>query len=180
MYCLPFKQTDKIIELGGGDNPLYHPNYDYRRVKGVDFIADFNKTLPIISENFDGVFCKHTLEYISWRMVRFFLTECYRILSSGGVAVFITTNLLEQARILVESPSDKWNDDFINMIFGNQDYDSYDSYGSYDSYNKNTHMSGFSPEYIKRILKGIGFKDIKIQSIYSDFGSTDMIVECRK
>jgi ubiquinone/menaquinone biosynthesis C-methylase UbiE len=171
MYCLPFDKEDKVVELGGGSNPLYHPNYDNRRVKGVDFIADFSKPLPIISENFDGIYCKHALEYVSWRIVRFFLTECYRILSCGGVAIFITTNLLEQARILTESPSDKWNDSFISMIFGNQDRDIYDS---------NSHMSGFSPEYIKRILKGIGFKDIKISPIYSDFGPMDMIIECRK
>jgi ubiquinone/menaquinone biosynthesis C-methylase UbiE len=169
MYHLPFNLEDKVIELGGGGNPLYHPNYDIRRgIKGIDFIADFNKSLPIISENFDGIYCRHALEYVSWRNVRFFLSECYRILKPCGHAVFITTNLLEQARVLVESPADKWSDDLIGMMFGNQDYA------------ENIQKCGFSPEYIKRILKGIGFKDIKIQFIYSDLGSTDMIVEAAK
>lgn len=169
-YTLPFKQNDKVIELGGGDNPQFHPNYDTRRVKGVDFISDFNEPLPIISENFDGLFCRYALEHINWRNVKNFLGETYRILKYGGHAVFITSNLLEQAKVLVDYDKNnkEWNDNLIGMIFGAEDY------------KENTHQSGFSPNYITQILTEIGFKDIKISPIYSDFGNTDMIIETTK
>lgn len=168
MFSLPFNPTDKIIELGGGSKPFFHPNVDVRNLPTVDLVVDFSCRLPIPNDCYDGVFCQYSLEHISWRKVRFFITECYRILKSNGKIVFITANLLEQARVLVDSPADKWCDDFIGMIFGGQDY------------GENSHQCGFSPEYIKRILKGIGFKDVKITPIYSDFGPTDMAVEAVK
>lgn len=168
MYSLPFKKNDKIIELGGGSNPSYHPNLDVRNIPNVDLVVDFNKSLPIPNNEYQGIFCKYAIEHISWRMIRFFLSECYRILTPSGKAIFITANLLEQARVLVNSPSDKWCDNYIGMIFGGQDY------------GENAHQSGFSPDYIMRILKGIGFKDIKITPIYSDFGPTDMTIEATK
>lgn len=168
IYSVPFKPNDKIIELGGGSNPFYHPNLDVRNVSNVDLVVDFNKTLPIPNNTYNGLFCRYALEHISYRNVRFFLSECYRILKPTGKAVFITANLLEQARVLVNSPADKWCDNYIGMIFGGQDY------------GENSHQCGFSPEYLSRILKGIGFKDIKISPIYSDFGPTDMVVEATK
>lgn len=168
MYTLPFKSEDKIIELGGGRKPLYHPNVDIRNLSNVDLVVDFNSSLPIPNDYYDGLFCRYALEHISWRKVRFFISECHRILRSEGIAIFVTANLLEQARVLVSSPADKWNDNLIGMIFGGQDYE------------ENAHQCGFSPEYLKKNLREIGFDNIKISSIYSDFGPTDMIIECIK
>lgn len=168
VHTLPFNPNDKILELGGGDNPLYHPNIDIRLLPNVDLVIDFNYCLPIPNDSYKGVFCRYTVEHISWRRIRFFLSEIYRILMLGGKVIIITANLLEQARVLVSSPSDQWCDNYIGMVFGGQDY------------TENGHMCGFSPEFLTRILKGIGFKDIKILPIYSDFGPTDMIVEATK
>ena len=84
MITLKTKPTDKVIELGGGANPQVHPNVDCRPcfdAQGnptVDFQADFNKPLPIGSDEFDGVFSQFSLEHISWRNVPQFLKEVFR------------------------------------------------------------------------------------------------------
>lgn len=162
------KPNDKIIELGGGSNPTFHPNLDIRSLPNVDLIVDFNNHLPIPDNSYSLVYSKYLIEHVSWRNVKNLLKEIYRILNMDGRAILITANLLEQARVLVNSTSDKWNDDLIGMIFGAEDY------------SENTHRCGFSPEYINKILKDIGFNNIKINPIYSDFGPTDMIIEARK
>lgn len=165
---LLFKLSDKIVELGGGSNPKFHPNFDIRNVPGVDCVVDFNNSLPIPDETYDGLLCRYALEHVSWRRVKGFLSETYRILKKGGYAVFITANLLEQARVLVNSPSDKWCNEFVGMIFGDQNY------------GENSHQCGFSPEFLTKILKDIGFKHVDISAIYSDFGPTDMVVKAIK
>ena len=163
-YTLPFKSSDKIIELGGGENCLYHPNVDVRPGPQTDFTADFNKELPITSEEFDGVFCRFAIEHISWRHVTGFVKECYRILKPGGKAVIITANLLEQAKRLVNA--EQFDDDLVCMIFGGNDYP------------ENTHRCGFSPESATRLFQNIGFSEI----IILPFGDlrTDMIIEATK
>jgi ubiquinone/menaquinone biosynthesis C-methylase UbiE len=84
------RDDEKVIELGGGDAPLFRPNVDVRPGPQTDFVADFNGPLPITSEEWDVVFAKYVVEHLSWRNVRGFLAECLRILKPGGRLVFIT------------------------------------------------------------------------------------------
>lgn len=175
-YILPFKQGDIIAEFGGGEKPVFCPNIDIRRLPGVDIVADFNKPLPIPSESYDGIYSNYNLEHISWRSVNRLLREICRILKPGGIVVFVTANLLEQARILVNSQH--WNDDLICMLFGGQRFDEKTEFD--EQWDGNAHHCGFSPEYITKLLKEIGFKDIKIIPIQTDVGPTDMIVEAKK
>lgn len=158
----------RTIELGGGNNPQFRPNYDIRNLQNVDRVIDLNGPLPIPDNSYELVYSRYFIEHISYRNVDNILQEMYRILVPGGNLLIITSNLLEQARVLVSNPTDKWCDEFIGMIYGGQDYE------------ENSHKCGFSPEYITRILKNIGFKDILISPIYSDFGPTDMIVQAIK
>lgn len=166
VYHLPFKPGDAVIELGGGCFPIFRPNFDIRPLKSVDRVVDFNLPLPIPDNSYDGVFGQYMLEHISWRHINQFLEDVYRILKPDGIAVFITANLLEQAKVLVNTSH--WEKKLISMIFGDQNY------------NENSHQCGFSPEYINRILTNIGFKGIKIESIYTEVGPTDMTIEARK
>lgn len=164
IYNTPFKQTDSIVELGGGQNPRFRPNVDVRAVPEVDIVADLSKPLPLNNNEWDGVFCSYALEHISWRNVRDFIKETFRILAPGGTAVFITADLLEQARMLTEAPSldDKW----VGMVFGDNDYP------------ENSHRCGFSPESAGRIFKEIGFDRVTI--IRHPDWRGDMIIEATK
>ena len=161
---LPFKLGDKVIELGGGTQPLFRPNADVRWLSNVDIACDFNWPLPIPSCSYDGVYSRFVLEHISWRKVRQFISEIHRILTPGGIAFVITANLLEQARKIVEAKV--WNDDLPCTIFGDNDYP------------ENTHRSGFSPEYAARLFREAGFYKVEVSPLPEC--STDMVIVGRK
>ncbi|HEY3235153.1 MAG TPA: methyltransferase domain-containing protein [Polyangiaceae bacterium] len=163
-YVFPF-QGDKLIELGGGTRPLFRPNVDVRAGPSVDIVADFHQPLSMLeSAAYDGVFSQFAIEHISWRRVRAFIRETHRILRPGGSAVFITANLLEQVRKLVEAKH--WNDDLIGTIFGGNDYA------------ENTHRCGFSPDYITLLMKQAGYFEVRV--VPHPMCATDMLVEAHK
>jgi len=162
-YLLPFKPGDKVLEVGGGDRPQFHPNLDVREGPGVDIICDLNEPLPIESEIYDGVFGMYIIEHISWRRVRHFISETHRVLRPGGVVVQITANLLEQARQLVETP--EWNDSLVCQIFGDNDYP------------ENTHRCGFSPAYAIKLFREADFHEV---TIFEHSCPTDMIIQAKK
>jgi predicted SAM-dependent methyltransferase len=154
-----------MIELGGGENPQFRPNLDYREGPSVDYVADLSGPLPLPDNEFDGVFCAYALEHVSWRNVKAFLGEVLRILKEDRTAVFIIPNLLEQARVLVGKTA--WEDQDICMIFGDQDY-----------MPGNSHLCGFSPESAMRIFREVGFADVLVMPHPNC--RTDMIVEAKK
>ena len=49
---LPFKNGDKVLEIGGGENPRFRPNVDIRAGNNVDFVADLSQGIPTESEAF--------------------------------------------------------------------------------------------------------------------------------
>ena len=148
-YRLPFKRGWRVCELGGGSQPLFHPNLDIRWAPGVDLPCDFNYPLPVPSESFEGIFAKFAIEHIAWPNVRQFVGELHRILSPGGIAVVVTANLLEQCKRLVEA--EEWNDDLVCMIFGNQREGA-----------ENAHKSGMSPAYADKLFTEAGFYQVQI------------------
>ncbi|GAJ19876.1 unnamed protein product [marine sediment metagenome] len=87
------------------------------------------------------------------------------------MAVIITANLLEQARVLIER--EEWDDDLIYMVFaGNPDYPS------------NYHRSSPSPEYAIKLFREAGFHSITIyewppsKEIWGR--ATEMVIEAKK
>ena len=163
-YSLPFKSTDKVLEVGGGDRPNFRPNLDIRPSPTVDIVADLNQPWPVGNEIYDGVFGMYIIEHISWRKVRQFIAETHRVLKPSGVAVMITANLFEQAKKLVETP--EWDDNLVCMIFGDNDY------------SENTHRCGFSPAYAIKLFREAGFHEVTI--FEHPACKTDLIIEAHK
>lgn len=154
----------KIVELGGGDNPIYHPNVDIRSCEQVDIVSDFDNPLPLPSGEFDGVFCRYAIEHISWRSISTFISEIGRILKVGGHAIVITANLKEQARVIANR--EVWEGDYESrLIFGNQDF------------NDNSHKCGMSPELASRLFNSAG---MTVQIVPVDGCITDMIIYAEK
>jgi len=164
-YSLPFKPGDRIIELGGGEYPLFHPNIDCNQLPTVDIVADLEEPLPIEDESYNGVFSRYLMEHLRLTKVRGFLSEVYRILRPEGIAVIVTANLLEQAKRLIEV--EEWQDSTVQMIFG----------GNPD-YAENYHRSSLSPKYALRLLTEAGFK--KVDIFEHPETKTDMIIEAMK
>lgn len=171
-----FGSGAKVIELGGGARPAFRPNcdcrmcYDEHGRQTVDFTADFNELLPIQDSEWDGVYCCFVLEHLSYRKVRQFLTEVFRILSPGGKAVFITANTeaqIEWARSHREGWDNKDTfDSFSCILFGDQDYP------------ENSHKNYLDMPLVGDLLQRAGFVDLIVQP----FGArnTDMLAIATK
>lgn len=164
-YSLPFKPGSSVIELGGGSQPMFHPNADIRKASGVDHVVDLSKPLPFPSAGYDGVFSKYALEHVSWRAMPSLVKEACRLLKPGGTAVFVIPNTKAQMKWALEQPEEAY-DKVAQCLFGDLDYD------------ENSHKAAFSPAYARRVFREAGFSDVATLP-HGELG-TDMIVEARK
>jgi len=171
----PFGPNDKVIELGGGDNPRFRPNVDIRRFSNVDYVTDLNDPtgeLGTMYREFDGVFSHYALEHVSWRNVHKLIKLTYDLLKPGGVAMFIIPNLVEQAKYVVaRAKADEFGDNEVCCIFGDQNYEG-------ANWRANSHTAGFSPWSITKLFRDAGFESVLV--VPHPATDTDMVVEARK
>ena len=160
-----FKPGGKVIELGGGTNPLIRPNVDSIACPTVDLVADFNKPLPLESDFYDGVFSRYAIEHISWHNIEQFISELYRITKRNGKIIIVTANLLEQCKSVIKEGVNKAT---VERIFGSQEFADH----------AGAHKSGFSPLYATKLFKKAGFNYAKIYP--HPVSTTDMIIEAYK
>ena len=190
MIQLQVPADARMIELGGGNNPMVLPrcrggnalNVDVRQAYGpdgqpcVDLVADFNEPLPIQDGEWDIVLSKFSIEHLSWRKVRQFIGELFRIMKPGGKAVVITANTEKQLEVVkkriagdVSALPDKADDDFSAyscILFGDNDYP------------ENCHRNFLSPSLAQDLFGGAGFYPVQIAP-YGDL-QTDMLIEAVK
>jgi predicted SAM-dependent methyltransferase len=167
VITLRSKPTDKLIELGGGDNPQIRPNLDCRPGPNVDIVADLHDKLPLADQEYDGVFSHFALEHVSWRKVPALISEVLRILKPGGKFVCVVPNTEAQLRWIAEHPNG-WDDkgpfeSASCVLYGDQDYP------------ENSHKSYFSPGIALLLFESLGFVQIKIHP-YGE-RETDMCIE---
>jgi glycosyltransferase involved in cell wall biosynthesis/predicted SAM-dependent methyltransferase len=155
----------KMLEIGGGDTPLYRPNMDMRRLPTVDIVTDLEGDWPVESETFDGVFGKYVIEHMSWRKIPHFAAEIFRVLKPGGSAMMIGPNTLNQCREIARR--NRITIDESAMLFGGQEERGW-----------NEHKAAFSPEYIKEIFAKAGFDRIEVEDWPQT--PTDMILKVWK
>lgn len=165
---LPFRNGSRIVELGGGETCVFRPNVDVRPGPTVDIVADFNNPLPIPDKSYDGVYSSYNIEHMSWRKVKQFISEIYRILDDGGVVFVITANLYEQCKSLIK---EDWVEDDICRLFGGQNY-------SGNDWISNAHYCGFSPNYAVKLFREAGFSTVI--TIPHPHCKTDLIIEAHK
>jgi predicted SAM-dependent methyltransferase len=164
-YSLPFNPSGKILELGGGTQPMFHPNVDIREGPGIDIVADLSKPLPVDSDSYDGIFSKYALEHVSWRVMPALVKEAYRIVKPNGKAVFVIPNTKAQMEWALKQ-EDETYDKVAQCLFGDLDYA------------ENSHKSAFSPAYAIKVFREAGFSDVAV--VPHGELKTDMIVESRK
>lgn len=172
MLELRTKPGEKLLELGGGDNP--HPacecNVDVRPGPKVHFSCDFNGPLPMQDSEWDGVLCQYALEHVSFRAIPGFLKEVLRILKPGGKAVFVVPNTEQQLQWIIKNP-DGWDgkktfEAASELLYGSQDYP------------ENSHKAWLCPDTATDLFRGAGFNSVNVQP-FNERG-TDMIVEAVK
>lgn len=164
-----FGDVKEILEVGGGDKPIFHPNMDIRKLPTVDIVADLNKEWPVPAGSLGGVYSAYAIEHVSWRKIGHFVSELHRVLRHGGRAVIVTANLKAQAEKL--AAKEDFSDEDLSMIFGDQNYGD-------DEWRANSHTSGFSPRGIQRLFWQAGFADV-ITYVHPNC-PTDMMIEAMK
>lgn len=159
----------RVIELGGGSLPQWHPNVDARYCSDdqgrptVDFTADFNAALPIASDEWDVVFSRYAIEHVSWRRLRGFVAEIHRILKPGGEAVIVTANAEAQMRWAL---AQDWDERVSQCLGGDQDY------------GENCHQVFLNPTWAARLFREAGFDRVLVTPHGAI--STDLVIEAKK
>lgn len=164
---LLFNTSDKVVELGGGSRPVFHPNLDVRKLPEVDIVADFNKPLMLESGVYDGLYSNFLIEHISFRSLKQFISECFRVLKPGGTAIFITANLYEQCKCVIEKENDETFDN-QTLIFGGQGEEGIEA---------GSHKSSMTPKLALKLFTDAGFSEVKV---LEHPVKTDMIIEVTK
>jgi predicted SAM-dependent methyltransferase len=167
---VPFKQGGKILEVGGGDQPLFRPNLDMRKLPTVDYVCDLEEKWPVPDASYDGIFSKFVIEHMSWRKVPHFASECFRVLKPGGSAMMVGPNTLEQCKEIAKL--NKIGIEESSLLYGGQEERGW-----------NEHKAAFSPEYAIEVFQRAGFERVETEPWPGQIWTgarTDMIIRAYK
>jgi predicted SAM-dependent methyltransferase len=161
------------LQLGAGQNAL--PgwfNTDYFPRPEI-FFLDVTKTFSMPPDSFDFIFTEHHIEHISYKHAVFMLKESYKVLKPGGVIRIATPDLRN-------SLSDYLNDDaakkglshsnefLLSGFYKAINYIPVDDYTKAhqinDMFYNYEHQFIYDFESLERILKSVGFINIKDSS----------------
>ena len=147
----------KMIELGGGSSPVYHPNFD--AVEG-DTICDLTEGIPLPNASIEGIYSKDFIEHLTFTDFISLLGECKRVLLKGGKIEFITPDVYQTLFTWK-----RWNDHTHNVIIGDHDVYVID----WDSCSLALrHKMWFTPELLRYILSKEGWSNIEISEYKKD------------
>lgn len=94
----PIDWTKPIsLDIGSGHNPTPDClHVDVRKdLPDIDIVCDFAKEqLPVPNECVDKIVSNHSIEHVSWRSLKFVVSEWFRVLKPGG-QIFLRTPDLE-------------------------------------------------------------------------------------
>jgi len=162
------------LNLGCGfDKRKGYINIDCREDCEPDLLINLEKEgLERFRDNsVEEVIIKDFLEHISWRWVKWFLEEVYRVLKPDGLVYIQVPNFpaivkkwLNQTEDWKRFPLPSDWEKLNFWVMGGQDYP------------ENTHKTIFTIPELKKLLEEIGFK---VERIESD-GGTNLLCEARK
>lgn len=158
-----------ILDIGSGYAPTpdcYH--IDVRDdLPDIDLVIDISKeSLPIACNSVDGIVSNHVVEHFRWTQISSILKDWLRVLKVCGWVKIRTPDLDFIINGYVNGPiSKEWpgDEDNAKKIFG--------SYGpsewaliklfSGQDYEANVHYACYSFDMLSRLLKNVGFSDVK-------------------
>lgn len=161
---IPFTADQTVLEVGGGENPKFHPNLDMRSLPTVDVVADLSEKWPVPGDTYDGVYSSYVIEHVSWRKLKGFVSELFRVTKPGGTVCVITANTEAQMRWALEQGDDY--DRVAQCLFGDLDYP------------ENSHKAALSPGFAIKLFREAGFTDVAVLP-HGEL-KTDMIIEAKK
>lgn len=167
-YSLPFLKNQKILEIGGGTSPFFRPNFDMLSGENIDRVINPEEKLPINDESFDGIYISSFVQHLSWKRLPDFFQECFRILKSGGKAVFIAPNTEEKIKFILENSNQLQASELSEMLFGSQ------------TNQKNSYRNFMNPEHASKLCADAGFSNVSIIPANNDNSESIIIVEATK
>jgi len=142
-------KNEKYLNLGCGIKKINGCiNIDCREECKPDLVYDIMK-LPYEHKTIDGIYAIDVLEHISRDKVISTLKSWFYILKKKGYIILRLPNIRNIARRYLNRDID--TNEFSRLIYGRQEQDQ----------PENHHKSGFDIKTLKKILKKIGFKEIK-------------------
>lgn len=163
-----FFRKDKTnkLEVGPGNAPRKAGFITSDLALRTDYPFDLRMGLPFPEESIDMIYAEHVFEHFSYRDLIFLLSDCYRVLKSGG-------------RISLAVPDTRiW----INAYCGSKELDlkkycGYDTglaytskidYLNYIFYMDGHHRHMFDRDSLLTVLEASGFKDVHIRDFDPD------------
>ncbi len=156
------KRLDKIyLNIGCGNNYVEgYINADYydmkkffKKKKRVDWELDIRYPLNCDSNYFDGVFCEHVLEHLTYKDALKYISEIYRVLKKGCVFRVTVPDIEKFVKFYIGDSID-YELEFKNRYKSGCKAisDLAQNYG---------HISLWDYEELSESMKSIGFMDVK-------------------
>ena len=152
----------KQVHIGCGDKQIPgFINVDIRDLPNVDHVASADDMPFFEDDSIDLIYCSHILEHFPRPRIMAVLNEWYRVLRPGGTLRIAVPDFENLVNVYMETKDLSL---ILGPLVGRQDYP------------ENTHYMVFDFPTLKRLLEGIGFKNIRrydwretIHKDYDDF-----------
>lgn len=145
-------------------------NYDNNiDLKKLDINMDLTEPLPFSDNYADKVFHEHFIEHLVKPEGEKFLKECYRVLKKGGV-MRIGWPDIQKLMVAYVKRDRKYYDYIAPNAFWTKKDDSWDELIP-DFFYSWDHRYGYTRKHMERVLKSIGFREIRKKNFNSsDYG----------
>ena len=152
------------LEIGPGERKL-GPDWtcvgDFSRPGVVDYICNWGEDkLPFEDGSFEVVYSSHALEHVPWYSVDQAISECFRVLTSGGKIEIHVPNFEYIVKCYLNNKiGDNWvkaNNRENPLVWAASRVFSYGPSLS------NYHKSAFDKDYLFYLLTKYGFSNIKL------------------
>jgi len=140
--CGP-KYLERFINIDA--NPLNH----------VDLWLDVRNGLPFPSNSIDSIYSTHMFEHLFDGELHRLLSECFRVLKSGGGIRVVVPNLGSAIRAYAEQKMDWFPDSFPHQ------FDSLGGRFSNFVFCDGQHRTAFDFAYLEEVLQRAGFTQVE-------------------
>lgn len=134
--------------------------------------------LPLDDNSVDEIYNSHLLEHLSHVQVPTILKHWYNKLKAGGKLTINCPDLVWAAKQLYHYSQGKLLDGYYNRFDGEHGLISI-FYGS-QSHEGEYHKSGYTHDYLVKLLLEAGFKDIEVRSEFDAHDMGVLIATCTK
>lgn len=151
------------LHIGAGPNLLDGwLNTTLQPIKTGSIHLNAIQPYPLPNSSFDYVFSEHMIEHVTFQDAQIMLSECFRILKSGGRIRIATPDLERMLAVYTDTPTAE-QDTYIRWTVDNFLTDT-DGYNPSFVINKIFHGWGhvfiYDEKTLKYALESVGFQDV--------------------